>query len=141
MTVRRLPNGRWEARERAGGRGSTRLARTFDRKSDAERWSTRMRRQRQLGVPLDVQDVSLAEFAETYERRDDRPPQRGCDRQLGRPGGASDEQIRDARALLAVFGGRCQPKPGGEQEVGKPCKFEKADARIRTGDPFITRAR
>ncbi len=66
MTVRRLPSGRWEARERVGGRGSARLARTFDRKTDAERWSTQMRRQRQLGMPLEVEDVTLAEFAETY---------------------------------------------------------------------------
>ena len=68
MSIRKLPNGRWEARERAGGRGSRRLSKTFDRKGDAERWEARMRRQRQLGAPLEEDDVTLAEFVEEYWR-------------------------------------------------------------------------
>src|SRR4051812_43854844 len=68
MSIRKLPNGRWEARERAGGRGSRRLSKTFDRKGDAERWEARMRRQRQLGAPLEEDDVTLAEFMEEYWR-------------------------------------------------------------------------
>jgi len=68
VSIRRLPNGRWEARERTGGRGTRRLAKTFDRKGDAERWEARMRRQRQLGAPPEEQDVTLAEFIEDYWR-------------------------------------------------------------------------
>jgi hypothetical protein len=68
MSIRKLPNGRWEARERVGGRGSRRLSQTFDRKRDAERWEARMRRQRQLGAPLEEDDVTLAEFTEEYWR-------------------------------------------------------------------------
>jgi integrase len=68
MSIRKLPNGRWEARERVGGRGSRRLSQTFDRKRDAERWEARMRRQRQLGAPLEEDDVTLAEFMEEYWR-------------------------------------------------------------------------
>jgi len=65
MSIRKLPNGRWEARERTGGRGSPRPTRTFDRKTDADKWVERMRRQRQLGAPLQ-EDVTLAEFMEVY---------------------------------------------------------------------------
>jgi len=68
VSIRRLPNGRWEVRERTGGRGSRRLSKTFDRKGDAERWEARMRRQRQLGAPLEEDDVTLAEFMEEYWR-------------------------------------------------------------------------
>jgi integrase len=68
VSIRKLENGRWEARVRAGGRGSRRASRTFDRKRDAERWEERMRRQRQLGAPLDEQDITLAEFIEDYWR-------------------------------------------------------------------------
>jgi integrase len=66
MSVRKRPNGRWEARERTGGRGSRRLARTFDRKADADKWVETMRRQRQLGAPLEQPDVTLDEFVVTY---------------------------------------------------------------------------
>lgn len=62
MSIRKLPNGRWEARERTGGRGSRRMARTFDRKADADRWAETMRRQRQLGAPLERDDPTLDEF-------------------------------------------------------------------------------
>jgi integrase len=65
MSIRKLPNGRWEARERTGGRGSPRPTRTFDRKADADKWVERMRRQRQIGAPLQ-EDVTLAEFIEVY---------------------------------------------------------------------------
>jgi hypothetical protein len=65
MSIRKLPNGRWEARERTGGRGSPRRTRTFDRKADADKWVERMRRQRQLRAPLQ-EDITLAEFMETY---------------------------------------------------------------------------
>jgi hypothetical protein len=66
MSVRKLPNGRWEARERTAGRGSRRLARTFDRKADADKWVETMRRQRQLGAPLEQPDLTLDEFVVTY---------------------------------------------------------------------------
>lgn len=66
MSVRKLPNGRWEARERTGGRGSTRLARTFDLKGDADDWADDMRRRRQRGMPMQVADVKLAEFMRSY---------------------------------------------------------------------------
>jgi hypothetical protein len=46
MSIRKLPTGRLEARERTGGRGSRRLARTFNRKADADKWVETMRRQR-----------------------------------------------------------------------------------------------
>lgn len=65
MSIRKLPNGRWEARERTGGRGSSRPTRTFDRKGDAAKWVEKMRRQRQLGAPLQ-EDITLAEFMEVY---------------------------------------------------------------------------
>jgi hypothetical protein len=65
MSIRKLPNGRWEARERTGGRGSPRPTRTFDRKADADKWIERMRRQRQLGAPLQ-ENLTLAEFMEVY---------------------------------------------------------------------------
>jgi integrase len=65
MSIRKLPNGRWEARERTGGRGSPRPTRTFDRKADADKWVERMRRQRQIGAPLQ-EDITLAEFMEVY---------------------------------------------------------------------------
>lgn len=68
MSVRKLESGRWEARERAGGRGSRRLSRTFDLKGDADDWADRMRRARQRGEPLEVEDVTLAEFIEDYWR-------------------------------------------------------------------------
>lgn len=69
MSIRKLASGRWEARERTGGRGSRRLSRTFDSKTDAERWETRMRRQRHLGRPLEEDpDVTLGEFIEDYWR-------------------------------------------------------------------------
>ena len=66
MSIRRLPNGRWEARERARGRGSRRMSKTFDRKGDAEKWVERMRRQRQLGGPLEQDDVTLDDFVLVY---------------------------------------------------------------------------
>lgn len=66
MSVRKLANGRFEARERVGGRGSRHLSKTFDRKADADRWSDRMRRQRQLGAPLEQPDVTLDEFVLTF---------------------------------------------------------------------------
>jgi hypothetical protein len=66
VSIRKLPNGRWEARERTGGRGSRRLSQTFDRKGDAERWVQRIRRQRQLGEPLEQEDITLAEFVEVF---------------------------------------------------------------------------
>lgn len=66
MSIRKLPNGRWEARERVAGRGSRRLAKTFDRKGDAERWVDLMRRRRQSGAPLELEDVTLAEFVLTF---------------------------------------------------------------------------
>lgn len=65
MSIRKLPNGRWEARERTGGRGSPRPTRTFDRKGDAAKWVEKMRRQRQLGAALQ-QDITLAEFMKVY---------------------------------------------------------------------------
>jgi integrase len=65
MSIRKLPNGRWEARERTGGRDSPRPTRTFDRKADADKWVERMRRQRQIGAPPQ-EDVTLAEFMEVY---------------------------------------------------------------------------
>lgn len=64
--IRKLPNGRWEARERTGGRGSRRLSKTFDRKGDAEKWEAEKRRQRQSGAPLELEDVTLAEFVLVY---------------------------------------------------------------------------
>jgi integrase len=65
MSIRKLPNGRWEARERTGGRDSPRPTRTFDRKADADKWVERMRRQRQIGAPPQ-EEVTLAEFMEVY---------------------------------------------------------------------------
>jgi hypothetical protein len=65
VSLKKLPNGRWQARERLGGRDSQRVSRTFDRKADAERWRDKMRRQRQLGQPLH-EEVTLAEFVEVW---------------------------------------------------------------------------
>ncbi len=66
--VRKLANGRWEARARSGGRDSRRLARTFDRKGDAERWAVEMRRRQRLGelVESDAGTQRLDEFIEVY---------------------------------------------------------------------------
>lgn len=66
--LRKLENGRWEARERLGGRDSRRLSRTFDRKGDAERWVDEIRRMRQMGqvAQLDAGRQRLDEFIETY---------------------------------------------------------------------------
>ena len=67
MSLRKLPSGRWEARERTGGRGSRRLAKTFDFKRDAEKWAANVRRQRQLGrIPLEEQRRTFDELVETY---------------------------------------------------------------------------
>ena len=65
MSIRKTANGRWQATERLGGRGSRRVSRTFDRKGDAQVWVDQMRRQRHLGQ-APVEDVTLAEFMETY---------------------------------------------------------------------------
>jgi hypothetical protein len=66
--VRKLPNGRWEARARIGGRDSRRLSKTFDRKGDAERWVTEIPRKRQLGEAVESTAgmQRLDEWIETY---------------------------------------------------------------------------
>jgi integrase len=66
MSKRKLPNGRWEARERVGGRGSRQLSKTFDRAADADKWCAEMRRRRQLGMPLERDDLTLDEFVITF---------------------------------------------------------------------------
>jgi integrase len=67
--VSKLPNGRWQARARTGGRGSRRPGKTFDRKSDAVAWKQAMDRRRQLG-DVDVDGgagrVQLNDFIATY---------------------------------------------------------------------------
>lgn len=64
--INKLPSGRWEARERTGGRGSTRLSKTFDRKQDAIDWRDDMRRRRQRGLPMQLVDVTLSDFMRSY---------------------------------------------------------------------------
>jgi integrase len=68
VAIRKLPNGRWEARERVGGRESRRLSRTFDRKADAEQWALDVRRRKQLGEAIESNAGTqrLDEFIETY---------------------------------------------------------------------------
>jgi len=65
VSVRRRPNGCWEVRWRQGGR---RHSRSFDRKGDADRLATDVRRRQQLGhtVELDRGAETLAEWMETY---------------------------------------------------------------------------
>jgi integrase len=66
VTVRKTPQGRWEARVRLGGRGSQRLSRTFDLKTDALVWDAAMLRRRQLGTLAPLQDITLAELVEEW---------------------------------------------------------------------------
>jgi hypothetical protein len=66
MPITRTPNGRWKVDTRAAGRGSRRIVRTFDLKKDAEGFYVGLRRKKQLGEFYRPDDVTLAEFFETY---------------------------------------------------------------------------
>lgn len=66
MSVRKKTGGRWEVRWRDG---SKRYGRTFDRKSDAERFDLELRRRQQLGgLGALLNDVTLAEYVEEWWR-------------------------------------------------------------------------
>ena len=64
---RKLKNGRtvYRVRWRIGGRGTREQVRSFDRRADAERFETEMRRRKQLGELASVKPsrVTLDEFA------------------------------------------------------------------------------
>ena len=49
MSVTKREDGRWEVRWRVAGRNSPRRKRIFDRKSDADRFETEIRRRKALG--------------------------------------------------------------------------------------------
>lgn len=49
MSVKRREDGRWEVRWYVAGRGSPRRKRAFDRKGDADRFETEIRRRKTLG--------------------------------------------------------------------------------------------
>jgi len=68
MPIKQLPSGRWQLDFRVGGRGSPRIVKSFDRKKDAEAFYIAARREKQLGRFYEPEDVTLAEFFETYWR-------------------------------------------------------------------------
>jgi len=70
---RKLKNGRtvYRVRWRIGGRGTREEVRSFDRRADAERFETEMRRRKQLGELASVKKsrVTLDEFAREWWQR------------------------------------------------------------------------
>lgn len=70
---RKLMNGRsvYRVRWRIGGRGTREQVRSFDRRADAERFETEMRRRKQLGELASVKQsrVTLDEFAREWWER------------------------------------------------------------------------
>lgn len=71
VTVKQKPNGNWEARWRAGGRGTRYFSRTFTRKRDADTFANEIARTKQLHgvVDLTVGQEPLREFmAEVWWR-------------------------------------------------------------------------
>jgi hypothetical protein len=52
VSLRKRDDGRWEVRWRVAGRDSPRRKRIFDRKTDADRFETEIRRRKALGELL-----------------------------------------------------------------------------------------
>ena len=60
VSIRKLPNGRWEARIRVDGRH---LKKTFERKTDATAWESTVRHDRDRGLHVDMTNrVTVAEY-------------------------------------------------------------------------------
>ena len=68
MSIERTAGGKWKVRYRTGGRGSTRLAKTFDRKRDAELFEADIRRRKALGelALLDGRRQTLDDLARDW---------------------------------------------------------------------------
>ena len=66
LPIHPTDNGRWKLDTRAGGRGSRRIIKVFDRYEDAEKFYLGLRQRKQLGAFYEPEDVTLAEFFETY---------------------------------------------------------------------------
>jgi len=64
MSIRKLPNGRWEARARVEGRH---LKKVFERKTDAVAWEATVRHDRDRGLHVDMANrITVAEYFQQW---------------------------------------------------------------------------